>query len=158
QRAANGRAAPDEEEQAAILSAMLLVAVSQGRTTREEIADIFRIVTQHDVADDLISVVYDRYREMVESGAAQHRMAVVSTSIGRRRTLAAALIMGCVARPATVQTTELIEDIALDIGASSEDVAAARASLKTWQDGFASVPGVSPVTVLRHRRLKLLPA
>ncbi len=157
QRAAAGRSAPDDEERAAVLSAMLIVATSQGRTSREEIMDVFRIVTHHQLDDDLLNLSYDRYLAMSKAGSGDYRLPPVSTSIGRRRTLAAALMIGCVARPATEETLVLIESLALDIGATSEDISAARQALEAWQDGCSPVAGVSPITVLRHRALQLAP-
>lgn len=157
-RALAGRSAPDEEEVAGILSAMLIVATSQGRTSREEITDVFRIVTYHELSEDLVNAAYDRFRAMAESDPSTLRMPSISSSIGRRRTLAAALIMGCVARPPAAKTTALIESIALDTGATSDDVKAAKSALKAWKEGCAATPGVSPVMLLRHRALQLEPA
>ena len=136
---------------------MLIVATSQGRTSREEIMDVFRIVTHHQLDDDLLNLSYDRYLAMSKAGSGDYRLPPVSTSIGRRRTLAAALMIGCVARPATEETLVLIESLALDIGATSEDISAARQALEAWQDGCSPVAGVSPITVLRHRALQLAP-
>ncbi len=157
QREEAGRSAPDGEEQAAILSAMVIVAASQGRTSREEIRDVFRIVTEHELDEDLVDLAYERYLAMVEAEKPRHRMPPVSSSIGRRRTLAAALIMGCVARRSTETTPALIERIALDIGATTDDIAVARQSLGEWQKDCQPASGVSPVTVLRHRSLRLAP-
>lgn len=158
QRAVSGRSEPDDEERAAILSAMLMVATARGRTSREELMDVFRIVTSHGLNQELLELAYDRFRQMSDADVSQCRLPPVSSSIGRRRTLAAALMIGCVARPSTSEISGLIERIALDIGATSEDVSAARSALKSWQEECVPAHGVSLVTVLRHRPLSLSPA
>lgn len=157
QRAVSGRSAPDDEERSAILSAMLIVAVAQGRTSRDEIADAFRIVTCHDLDDDLLEAAFGRFREMAEAETHHYRMAAVSTPIGRRRALSAALMIGCVARQPDERMSGLIGQMASDIGATSEDIAAARHALEHWQQGLEPVQGVSPVSLLRHRNLQLKP-
>lgn len=159
QRAQAGLSEPDDEERAAILSAMIVVVAAQGRTSREEIRDVFRIVTNHDLSEELLNLAYVRSNSLVgHEGAADLRLPPVSTTIGRRRSLAAAMILGYIARPASDAVSELIERIALDIGATSADTAAAQRSLDEWQSDFAPMKGVSPVTVLRHRSLRLAPA
>lgn len=158
QKVVTGRSEPDDEERSAILSAMLIVATAQGRTTRDEMADVFRIVTSHDLEDDLLEAAYTRFHDMQADPARSYRMPEVRTSIGRRRVLAAALIVGCVARQSTEHMSGLIAQLAADIGATSEDITAARDSLAEWQSDHTPVRGVSPVSVLRHRSLQLSPA
>lgn len=157
-RTMTGRSAPDDAETAAILSAMLVVAATQGRASREEIRDVFRIVTGHDVGDELMSLACTRLHAMIGGEVRMHRIPPVSSSIGRRRSLAAALMIGCVARSASDEVASIIEDVALDIGATADDISAARQSLELWQEGCVLAAGVSPVTVLRHRVLTLAPA
>ncbi len=157
QRAVTGRSAPDDEERSAILSATLIVAVAQGRTSRDEIADVFRIVTCHALEDDLLEAAYRRFREMVGEEPRSYRMPEVSTSIGRRRALSAALMVGCVAREPDEHMSALIGQMASDIGATSEDIAAARNALEHWQQDLEPVQGISPVSLLRHRSLQLSP-
>ena len=152
-----GRAPPSDAERAAILGAMLIVATAQGRTSRQEIADVFRIVTSHELEDELLDLSSDRFRVLSRNPIQDVRLAPVETAIGRRRTLAASMMVGCVARPADDQVTQRIETIAMDIGASSEDVAAARAALEGWQRDVTPTEGVSPVALLRHRFLELSP-
>ena len=158
QRMVSGKSEPDDEQRAAILSAMLMVAAARGRTSREELFDVFRIVTGHDLNQDLLDLAYGRFEQMSAADLAQSRLAPVSSSIGRRRTLAAALMIGCVARPSTHAISALVERIAVDIEATSEDVSAARMALETWQEDCTPMQGVSPVTLLRHRCLTLAPA
>ncbi len=158
QRAVTGRSEPDDEERSAILSATLIVAAAQGRTSRDEIADVFRIVTCHDLDDDLLETAYQRFRDMLEGEARAYRMAEVSTAIGRRRALAAALMVGCVAREPGETILSLIGQMASDMGATSDDIAAARGALEHWKADLEPVQGVSPVSLLRHRSLRLRPA
>lgn len=157
QKASTGRSEPDGEERAAILSAILIVADAHGRISRDEIADVFRIVTWHEVEADLLEAAYDRYLSMQDE-AHQHRMPKVSTAIGRRRALAAALLVGCVVRPPSEHTAALIEQMAGDIGATPEDISAARCALHDWQKDVRPAVGVSPVAILRHRSLAIAPA
>lgn len=158
QKMVTGRSEPDDEERASILSAMLLVAAAQGRASREEMLDVFRIVTHHELDHDLLDFANQRFLALVEADLRQYRLPTVSSSIGRRRTLAAALMLGCVARPANETVSSLVERIALDIEATSDDIAAARQSLDRWKQGCPTAEGVSLVTVLRHRALDLAPA
>lgn len=158
QRMVAGRSEPDDEERAAILSAMLIVAKARGRTSREELMDVFRIVTSHSLNQDLLELAYGRFQQMSETDLNHCRLAPVSSAIGRRRTLAAALMIGCIARPATAEISALVERIALDIGATSDDVSVARKALETWRQDCQPAHGVSLVTVLRHRPLSLSPA
>lgn len=157
-RLVTGKSEPDDEERAAILSAMLVVAAAQGRISREEIRDVFRIVTGHDLSDELLSLACARLHAMIRGEVQARRLPPVSSSIGRRRSLAAALMIGCVARTASDEVAGIIEDLAVDIGATADDIAAARQSLELWQEGCAPTAGVSPVSVLRHRVLTLTPA
>lgn len=158
QRMVAGKSEPDDEERAAILSAMLIVAAARGRTSREELMDVFRIVTSHGLDHDLLELAYSRFHQMSDTDVAEYRLAPVSSSIGRRRTLAAALMIGCVARPGTAEISDQIERIALEIDATSDDFSAAQQALETWQKDCKPVQGVSLVTVLRHRPLSLAPA
>ena len=152
-----GRSEPSDEERASILSAMLLVGATQGRVSREEMLDVFRIVSHHELDPDLLDFAHQRFHVLAEADLEQYRLPPVTSSIGRRRTLAAALMLGCVARPATEAVSALVERIALDIEATSDDIAAARRSLESWKQDCPTREGVSLVTVLRHRALELAP-
>ena len=158
QRFVSGKSEPDDQERAAILSAMLLVSRARGRVAREEVLDVFRIVTSHDLDRDLLELTLQRFQNASDDELERYRFPPMSSSIARRRTLAAALMVGCVARPATSEVSALIERIGLDIGASSEDVSAARTALHKWQKDCTPANGVSLVTLLRHRSLDLAPA
>lgn len=153
-----GRSAPNDEEQAAILSAMLVVSVAQGRVSRDEIDDVYRIVTGHSLTEELLNLACNRFEEMLTGCVECTRLQPVTSGIGRRRTLAAALMLGCVVRPASDEVSDIIEVIALDIGATSHDITSAREALAQWHTGCVPTKGVSPVTVLRHRNLHLTPA
>ncbi|MEM6385932.1 MAG: hypothetical protein AAF718_06820 [Pseudomonadota bacterium] len=158
QRIAMGRAEPDDKERASILSAMLVVAAVSGRTTREEMMDVFRIVTGHGLNDELLDLAYARFATLSQEGAMRSRLPPVSSSIGRRRTLAAAMMIGCVVRPATGNVQRVLDRLAQDIGADANDVSEARQALDNWQEDCTPCHGVSPVTLLRHRPLTLMPA
>ncbi|MEM7719173.1 MAG: hypothetical protein AAF222_08200 [Pseudomonadota bacterium] len=153
-----GQSVPTEEERAAILSAMVVMAVAQGRTSREEMLDAFRIVTGHSLQPELAELAFQRSQALSEIDIEQSRLSTVSTHIGRRRTLAAALMLGCVARPATPTVASQLERIATDIGATSRDIQVARRALESWKSDCRLAQGVSPITVLRHRSLALSPS
>jgi hypothetical protein len=158
QRMLKGKSEPDDAERATMLSAMLLVAAERGRTSREELKDVFRIVTSHRLSPELVEFVYDRFKQMSETELAQYRLAPLTSSIGRRRTLAAALMIGSGATTRHQIIEALLDRIASDIGATPEDIQAAIQSVENWQDGCEFAEGISPVTVLRHRELELTPA
>lgn len=158
QRMIRGKSEPDDAERAAILSAMLLVAAERGRTSRDELKDVFRIVTSHRLSPELVDFAYDRFGQMTETELSQYRLAPLGTGIGRRRTLAAALMIGCAARLSPVIVEPLIGRIASDIGAAPEDIQAAQRAVDEWQGDSALMEGISPVTVFRHRDLELTPA
>ncbi|MDJ0637438.1 MAG: hypothetical protein QNJ20_01285 [Paracoccaceae bacterium] len=158
QKISEGRSEPEPAERAGILSAMLLVAQARGKTTREEVQDIFRIVTSHELEEELVTLFFDRFNALTPKDHRQVRLDPLPTSIGKRRALAAALMIGCVGRSPDSQVSELIEQIALDIDADASDIAAARHALSDWQKDYRPLEGVSPVSVLRHRNLALRPA
>lgn len=156
-RVAAGRSAPDNEERAAILSASVLISAAQGSGARNEIADVFKIVTGHPLEAELADLAYARLQGLKGATLDAYRSAPVERPIARRRALAAALMVGCVARPATQRATDLIERLSIDIGATQEDIAAARRALTDWKSGCEPVKGVSLVALLRHRTLTLRP-
>ncbi len=158
QKTFTGRSEPDDEERSAILSSMLIVGLAHGRITRDEVADVFRIVTCHELDDDLLDAAFARFNEMLDSQECSYRMPGVSSSIGRRRALAAALMVGFVGRQSDERISSLIGQLAADMGCSSEDVTAARQALENWKQDLEPVQGVSPVAILRHRHLQLSPA
>ncbi len=123
----------------------------QGRASREEMLDVFRIVTHHELDPDLLDLAHQRFHALAETDLMEYRLPPVSSSIVGRRTLAAAMTLGCVARPANDGVTSLVERIALDIEATSDATAAVRQSLEPWKKGCPMAEGVSLVTVLRHR-------
>ena len=149
-----GRSVPDTQERAAILSAMYLVARANGKISQDEVRDVFTVVTSHPLESQLVELFVQRFDADKTKDPAFH-LEPVDTSIGRRRTLAAALLVGCVGRPHSDAMLSLIQQIAVDIGASAEDIQAARAALNEWQEGCEPVQGVSPVALMRHRALSL---
>lgn len=153
-----GRSQPDGQEQSAILSAILVIATVQGRVSRQEVMDVFRIVTGYPLEDELADFAMERFNAFAETDPENLRLARVSTAIGRRRVLAAALMMGCVARQPTNESSRLIEQMTVDIGAKSDDVAEAQKALTVWQGESERIEGVSMITMLRHRVLTLRPA
>lgn len=158
QRMLKGKSEPDDAERAAILSAMLLAAAERGRTSREELQDVFHIVTSHRLNRELVAFAYDRFKQISDTELAQHRLAPLDSSIGRRRTLAAAMMIGCVSKSLPRSMQSLVERIAFDIGATHDDILAARHAVEDWQGGCSLADGISPITVLRHRALELVPA
>lgn len=156
-RAAQGRSEPDTQENAAILSAMFLMGRARGKIARDEVQDVFSIVTSHEINPLLLDHFMSRFYTADHSDAAT-RLDPVDTSIGRRRTLAAALMVGCVGRAASPETVQLIDQIAGDIGATSDDIQAAETALRNWQEGLQPMQGVSPIALLRNRELGLRPA
>ena len=158
QRMLNGKSEPDDAERASILSAMLLAAAERGRTTREELQDVFHIVTSHRLNRELVDFAYDRFKQLTDTELAQHRLSPLDSSIGRRRTLAAAMMIGCVSKSLPHSMQSMVERIALDIGATPDDILAARHAVEDWHGGCPLAEGVSPVTVFRHRALELVPA
>ncbi|MBT8474091.1 MAG: hypothetical protein KJO78_01325, partial [Alphaproteobacteria bacterium] len=157
-RASSGHVAPDNEERAGILSAMVLVAAAQGRTTRGEILNIFRIVTRHQLEGAFADLALTRYQELLNSDIDQVQMAPISSGLGRRRVLSASLLMGCVSREAPPRIEALIRRLATEIGATDDDCVAARAALDEWHADCRDVKGVSLVSLLCHRPLSLRPA
>lgn len=155
---AHGLSEPDDTESAAILSVMLVVARTQGNVRREELLDVFRIVTGHRIDENLVDAARHRFNEMAEENPACLRLEPMDEAICRRRVLSAAMLLGCVARPASYEVCDLIEQVTLDIGATREDVAVAEAALQDWKGDSHLVKGVSLITVLRHRVLALQPA
>ena len=157
-RISAGRSVPDNAERSAILSAIVLVATTHGKTSRSEIADVFHIVTGYPLEEELVDLACKRFAELRPDDLGRFSIPMLETSIARRRTIAAALIVGCVIRPASPGVKRLIERIAFDVNASSEDVAAAHRALSDWQGDTSPVEGVSPIALLRHRVLGLSPA
>ncbi|MCG6885428.1 MAG: hypothetical protein LJE62_16890 [Silicimonas sp.] len=157
-RVRSGQSVPDDAERSAILSAMILVATTHGRTSRSEIMDVFRIVTGHPLEEELADLTCKRFAELKPTELRMYSLPRLETSIARRRTIAAALMVGCVVRPAAAGVNRLIERIAFDVKATSEDVAAARKALSEWQDDISPVDGISLIALLRHRVLRLRPA
>ncbi len=156
-RIADGRSEPDAQESAAILSAMFLMARAHGKIARDEVRDVYKIVTGHDLEPRLLDHFLSRFGDALQDQTTM-RLDPVQTSIGRRRALAAAFMVGCVGRPPSPAITELIEQLSDDIGASADDIRAAKAALNEWQDGVEPLQGVSPVALLRNRALTLRPA
>lgn len=157
-KARAGHPKPDEAERTVILSAMLLMATLHGKTSRNEIMDVFRIVTGHRLEESFVDLARERFVEIQKADIRSLGLPKLETSIARRRTIAAALMVGCVVRPAAPGVNRLIERIAFDIRASADDVAAARRALSDWQDDASPVEGTSLVALLRHRVLSLKPA
>jgi len=158
QKMVAGKSEPDDEERVAILSAMLLVGAARGQATREELMDVYRIVTSHSLDYDLMDLSFTRFQGLAPKDLAAFHLAPLSSSIARRRVLASALLVGCAARTPDHSVSQLIERLTIEIGASASDVDAARQALADWQEGAPKVQGVSSVTLLRHRTLNLAPA
>ena len=158
QRMLAGKSEPDDAERAAILSGMLLVAVARGQMSREELQDVFRIVTGHSLSRELVDFVYDRFKQLSDAEQAQHHLTLLGSSIGRRRTLSAAMMLGSAAKSSVHITASLVDRIATDIGATPDDILVARNAVENWHGDCPLTDGVSPVTVFRHRALELAPA
>ena len=156
-RATMGRSVPDNTERAGILSAIVLVAAAIGKTSRAEIANTFRIVTRHALDDNLLELTFARFNDLVGADLDQMTVQPMPTPIGRRRVVAASLLMGHGA--IGVDRIEgLIERIAVQTGASVEDCHAVRSAVDAWQADCPDAIGVPLVALLRDRPLMRRPA
>jgi hypothetical protein len=71
--------------------------------------------------------------------------------------LSAAFLAAGIDRHPTPAVVATVERLAQDIGATPADVAAARSAVRDWAADYRVVPGVSIITLLRHRTLALRP-
>lgn len=157
-RSLSGRLAPDMAEQAAILSAMLLVATQLGKTSRSELMGFYRIATHHDLEPQIVDLAQERFEDMKDAPPTHIGMEVPKTALGRRRVLAAAMLMARKPEAMTPEVQELIEALVLQIDATLEDAQAVRAALDEWDADCKDVPGVPLFSLLRDRPLALTPA
>lgn len=156
-RAANGTSPPDSEERAGILSAMLVVAVARGKTSRDEMLGTFQVVTGQRLEDVFVDLAMDRYEGMVDVDPRKIKIEPVSSAIGRRRALGAAMLMAHPMRTVPAMQS-LIANMADKIGATEDDCRAVRASIEDWNEDCREITEVPLVSLLRHRRLTLRPA
>lgn len=156
--AALGLTPPDTAEHAGILSAIVLVAASTGKTTQQDIANVFEIVTGASLEPDLAALAFQRFKALDRDRLTTYSIEPSDNPLARRRIMAAALLVGCVANDPTEQTTELIEGLAFSTGSTAEDVAAARAALQNWSDSDSGLHGAPLITLLRGKTLGLRPA
>lgn len=153
-----GRIPPDAGEHAAILSAISMTALTTGKTTESDIANIFQIVTGSPLQPELADLAFRRYSTMTPEAVDPFAYDPFDSALARRRVMAAALMVGCVAHEPNADTSAFIENLAFSIGATSEDVAAARAALNAWCDTDAKLSGSPLITLLRGKPLGLRPA
>lgn len=152
-----GSAPPDVSDTAAILSAIATVAATSGRSRREELADIYRIVAGVSLEEEIADYLLDRVRDLQGATVPPLRFTRLESAIGRRRVLAAAFIAGGLDRDPTTVSLETVERLVEEIGATGADIAAARNAVRDWVADSHAVPGVSIITLLRHRPLALRP-
>ncbi|MDA8586404.1 hypothetical protein N9L47_09065 [Rhodobacteraceae bacterium] len=155
---AMGLTPPDAAEHASILSAIVLVAAVHGRTTEQDIANVFQIVTNTDLEPELAQLAFAQFKQTDPNTLTTDGIATANTSIARRRILAAALLMGCVANRPSEAASVVIENLAAIIGATSEDITAARTALQNWTKTDSGLQGVPLITLLRTKPLGLRPA
>ena len=153
-----GRTPPDPSEHAGILSAILLVAAAHGRTSEQDIANTFMIVTGTELQRDLAALAYQRFQAMDRDALSAYGVEPSDNPLARRRIMAAALLTGCVVNEATPEVGRLIEGLAFSTGATPEDVAAARTAIQEWTEPDAGLTGAPLITLLRTRPLGLRPA
>ena len=156
--AALGLTQPDPSEHAAILSAIVLVAATTGKMTEQDIANVFEIVTGSELEPDLAALAFQRFQAIDRDRLTTYAIAPSDNSLARRRIMAAALMVGCVANDPTPESTALIESLAFSTGATPEDVSAARQALQAWSEGDSGLRGSPLITLMRGKPLGLRPA
>ncbi|NNE80048.1 MAG: hypothetical protein HKN18_07220 [Silicimonas sp.] len=152
-----GLSEPTTAEQAGILSAIILAAVENGRTTEYEIAHVYEIVTGHALHEEMAWLAFDRFQTFDPDAADKAAPGPVDTPLARRRILAAALMTGCVIGSASPGIAALIEHLSLNIGATPDDVTAANTALQNWMASDSGLNGAPLVTLLRTKPLGLRP-
>ena len=155
--AALGLTEPDTSEHAAILSAIVLVAATTGKMTEQDIANVFEIVTGSDLEPDLAALAFQRFQAIDRDRLSTYAIAPTDSSLARRRIIAAALMVGCVANDPTPESTELIEGLAFSTGATPDDVTAAKQALQNWSQSDSGLRGSPLITLLRGKPLGLRP-
>ena len=156
--AALGMTPPDTAEHASILSAIVMVAATSGKTTEQDIANVFQIVTGSTLEPKLAELAYQRFRATNPDTMDAYALEPSENPLSRRRIMAAALLVGCVAHEPTARTMDLIETIAFSTGSTPDDVSAAKAALQIWSDTDANLTGSPLITLLKTKRLGLRPA
>ena len=156
--AALGLTPPDTAEHAGILSAIVLIAASTGKTTEQDIANIFKIVTGATLEPDLAALAYQRFKALDPENLSTYAIEPSDNPLARRRILAAALLVGCVANEPTPESNDLIEGLAFSTGSTPEDVSAARAALQKWSMTDSGLSGSPLITLLKSKPLGLRPA
>lgn len=158
QRSLSVRAVPDAAEQAAILSAMLLMAGSLGKTSRAELSGFFRIATHNELDPAILDMAFTRFNAMLAEGQVACDLTKPATILGRRRALAAAMLMVRKPGAMTPETEKLLETIVKRIGATKEDALNVKAALDAWDADCRDVEGLPLFSLLRDRPLALQPA
>ncbi len=156
--AALGLTPPDSSEHAGILSAIVMSAATNGKTTEQDIANVFHIVTGNPLEPELAKLAYHRFLNMTPDDINAYEIEPSDNPLARRRIMAAALMVGCVANKATAETTDFIEALAFSTGSTPEDVGAARTALNQWSDTDANLSGSPLITLLKTKTLGLRPA
>ena len=150
-----GLVEPTATEQAGILSAIVLTAAANGRTTDYEISHVYQIVTGHPLHEDMAQFAFRRYQTLDPDSLDSIRLEPGSTPLARRRILSAALITGCVIGGASPNIARVIEHISDCIGATRDDIAAANTALQSWKSNDSGLTGTPLITLLRTKPLKL---
>ncbi len=156
-QAALGMTPPDSAEHAGILSAIVMTAATTGKVTEQDIANVFLIVTGSTLEPQLAELAFRRYLATDPDDIDAYAIDPSDNPLARRRIMAAALMVGCVAHQPTAQTHALIESLAFSTGSTPEDVAAAKAALQNWSDTDAGLSGSPLITLLKTKPLGLRP-
>jgi len=149
------RRPPDAAEQAAVLSAMLLIASHLGRTSRSELEGFYRIATRHEIEPQLLDLAMDRFAVMNDLKPTSFDIVAPETPLGRRRVLAAAMLMARKPEAMTPAVETMIEALILKLGATMDDAVAVRTALETWDADCDPSSGVPLFSLLRDRPLTL---
>lgn len=156
--AALGLTTPDATEHTGILSAIVMVAAAGGNTRQQDIADVFQIATGTTLEPDLAKLAYERFQNLDRQKLRSYVIPPSDNPLARRRMIAAALLMGCVANKPSRKTSRVIEHVSVSVGATPEDIAAAKLALNDWTATDSNLTGRPLITLLKSKPLGLRPA
>jgi len=154
-RSLSVRARPSTEDQASILSAMLAVACLLGKTSRAELAGFYRIATHNDLDPAIADLAFERFEQMRDTGAFACSIAKPKTALGRRRVLAAAMLMARKPEAMRPEVEALIQDIIEQVGVTVEDADCVFQALDAWDADCPQATAVPLFSLLRDRPLAL---
>ena len=155
--AALGLTSPDAAEHTDILSAIVMVAAAAGKTRQQDISDVFQIATGTALEPDLAQLAHQRFQTLDPQQLRSFKLTPNERPLARRRTISAALLMGCVAHAPTRNTHRVIEHLVASIGATPEDITAAKHALTDWTTTDSGLTGLPLITLLKGKPLGLRP-